>query len=85
MKLLCFAIWDEKAKAYLPPFFLPAVGVAVRAFSDCVNDPGHAFGRNPHDYTLFQLSAWDDQSGCFGDTNVESICNGPSVIKRGEA
>jgi len=55
-----FAIYDEKAKAYLPPFFLPQRGMAIRTFSDCVNSPDHQFGAHPHDYTLFSLGEFND-------------------------
>lgn len=57
-----FTIYDEKAKAYLPPFFLPQEGMAVRTFKDCINSDTHQFGANPHDYTLFTLGHWDDNT-----------------------
>lgn len=60
-----FCIYDDKAKAYLAPFFLPEMGMAVRAFSDCVNDPKHNFGLHPEDYTLFCAGTFDDRSGKF--------------------
>lgn len=50
-----FTIYDSKAHAYLPPFFLPEAGMAVRVFSDCVNDKSHQFSKHPGDYTLFQI------------------------------
>jgi len=55
-----FVIFDEKAKAYLPPFFLPQRGMAIRTFSDCINSADHQFGNHPHDYTLFSLGEFDD-------------------------
>lgn len=55
-----FTIYDEKAKAYLPPFFLPESGMATRVFADCVNSDTHQFGKHPSDYTLFTLGGWDD-------------------------
>ena len=60
MFLHMFAIFDRKAEAFLPPFFLPAEGMALRTFEDCVNDSGHAFGAHPEDYTLFKLGMFDD-------------------------
>lgn len=65
MKQRIFTIYDDKAKAYLPPFFLPEMGMATRAFSDCVNDPKHNFGLHPSDYTLFCCGIFDDKSGLF--------------------
>lgn len=62
MKHLLFAVHDTKAQAFLPPFSLPALGMAKRTFSDCVNDKQHAFGRHPSDYTLFQIGTYDDET-----------------------
>ena len=57
-----FAIFDQKASAYLPPFTLPRVEMAMRTFSDCVNSPDHAFGRHPADYTLVEIAEYDDST-----------------------
>ncbi len=57
-----FTIYDEKAKAYLPPFILPQREMAIRTFSDCVNSNDHQFGAHPHDYTLFQIGIFDDET-----------------------
>lgn len=69
----CFAVFDEKAKAYLTPFFLPEVGMAVRTIADCVNNPDHAFSRNPADYTLFELGLWDAVSGALQQQKIELV------------
>ncbi len=58
-----FVVFDSKAAAYLPPFFMPEAGQAVRVFSDMVNDPTHAFGKHPEDYTLFEIGTFDDREG----------------------
>jgi len=58
-----FCVYDSKARAYLPPFFLHTVEMAQRAFADCANDQGHAFCRNSGDYTLYQVGEFDDLVG----------------------
>lgn len=58
-----FTIYDEKAQAYLPPFFLHADGMAMRTFADCVNSNDHQFGKHPQDYTLFTIGEFDDALG----------------------
>lgn len=58
-----FAIYDDKAEAYLPPFILPNEKMAKRVFADCVNSDTHQFGANPADYTLFYLGQFDDNNG----------------------
>lgn len=57
-----FCVYDSKADAYLPPFFLHSDGMALRVFSDCANDLTHQFGKHPEDYTLFHLGKFDDQT-----------------------
>lgn len=60
-----FSIYDSKAEAYLPPFILPKIAQAKRAFADCVNSDSHQFGQNPADYTLFELGQFNDEDGRF--------------------
>lgn len=77
-----FSIFDRAAGAYLPPFFLPAVGMATRTFKDCINSEDHQFGRNPHDYTLFLLGNFDDQKGTFDMRETkESLGNGLEFVQ----
>lgn len=58
-----FAIYDQKAFAYLPPFTLPRAEMAERTFGECINSNTHQFGKHPADYTLFELGSYDDNSG----------------------
>lgn len=58
-RLFLFSVFDAKAGAFLPPFFLPAEPVALRTFGGCCSDPGHSFGQFPGDYTLFRLGTFD--------------------------
>ncbi len=63
MILKIFSVFDGKALAYIPPFFLPLTAVAVRTFADLVNDPKHQFSKHAEDYTLFELGEFDDNTG----------------------
>lgn len=58
-----FCIYDQKAKAHLPPFVLPTEPMAVRTFADCVNSDSHQFGQHPEDYTLMLIGQYDDDTG----------------------
>jgi hypothetical protein len=60
MLLQVFSVYDSKAEAYLPPFYIPAIGAAIRHFSDSANDPQTAFHKHPEDYGLFHLGSFDD-------------------------
>ena len=58
-----FTVYDEKAGAYIHPFFMATTGMALRVFHDSCRDSNHAFNRNPEDYTLFHIGQFDDTSG----------------------
>ncbi len=75
-----FTIYDNKAKAYLPPFYLPQRGMAIRTFGDCINDKQHQFSIHPEDYTLMMLGTWDDSTAIAIATAPESIGNGLEFV-----
>jgi len=58
-----FSVYDEKAEAYLQPFYFETNGMAIRAISDCLLDPEHNFTRHASDFTLFILGEFDDRDG----------------------
>ena len=77
MKLVICTIQDSVASAFLPPFFLPNVKMAERAFLDCIDDPNHNFHKHPHHYTLYHLGTWDDNSGEMDILSTPIfVCNG---------
>jgi len=85
MKLVIFSVYDLKAKAYLPPFFLPKEEMAVRVFTDCVNDPTHQFSKHPNDYTLFKLGDFNDDTGeLFPESIPDIIAEAKALTKSGQ-
>ncbi len=76
MKHQMFVIYDAKANAYMQPWFLTQQGMAQRAFSDCVNDTDHNFGKHPEDYTLFTIGEFDDATADIKWTAPKSLGNG---------
>jgi len=75
-----FTIYDSKAKAYLTPFFLHEDGMALRVFTDCVNDKEHQFGKHPEDYTLFNIGSWSDDKAKFLINNPIAIATGIELV-----
>lgn len=63
MVLNLYSIFDKKAAAYIPPFFMHNDQVALRACANCVADPTHQWHMNPGDYDLYRLGIFDDASG----------------------
>ncbi|MBT7660362.1 MAG: nonstructural protein [Bacteroidetes bacterium] len=57
-----FTVYDSKAENYSNPVYLASTGLAVRTFSDSVQDPESPFAKHPADYTLFELGTYDDQT-----------------------
>ena len=65
MILQIFTVYDIKARAYLPPFFVPSIEVAKRTFLDASLDKEHQFGKHPEDYNLMHLGEFNDENGTF--------------------
>lgn len=59
-----FSVFDNKAKAFITPFFAPNCEVAVRSFGEAAKDSSHAFARSPNDYVLFHIGNFDNVTGC---------------------
>ena len=60
-----FAIYDSKAESFTNPVYLNSTGLAVRTFSDSVQDPESQFAKHPADYTLFELGTYEDTTAEF--------------------
>lgn len=81
MKNLIFTVYDQKAHAYVAPFFLHTEGMAIREFKDACNNPQHSFGRHPEDYTLFKLGTFNDATAHFELLGkAETIGNGLQFV-----
>lgn len=65
MILQAFSIYDSKAAAYAPPFFMARMELALRAFKDLVADPGSQVHKHPEDYSLYLVGEFDDNTGAF--------------------
>jgi hypothetical protein len=61
------SILDVKASVYMPPQFVVSTGVAIRGFSDAINNsqnPSDLYN-HPEDFTMFELGEYDDASAVF--------------------
>lgn len=85
MKMKAFSVFDSKAEAYLLPFFTTTAGQAVRMFSDACMQEDHAFHKHASDYTLFEIGAFDEESGTFStlSAHVNLGCAVEYVAKQG--
>lgn len=69
MKLQIVAVRDRAANAFMRPFFVPTLGMAIRSFQDEVNRNGAVTDapmyHHPEDYDLYHLGAFDEDVGGF--------------------
>lgn len=77
-----FSIHDSKAAAYLPPFIIHRNEMAIRLFSDMVNNPDHQFSKNPADYTLFLIGEYNDEKGAVTEGLNLSLGNGLEFVRQ---
>lgn len=67
MKLIVCAVRDIKSNLFDRPFFVQSVGSARRSFGDEVmrEDVNNILYKHPHDFELYQLGVYDDETGTF--------------------
>lgn len=58
-----FAIYDNKAEAFMQPFYATTVGLALRIFADNVSNPESILHKNPNDFVIYEIGEFDDQTG----------------------
>lgn len=63
MNLQIYAVFDEKVKLHLQPFFMRTTAEATRAFQDLVNDPSTMFHKHPNDFYLCHIGEWSEEKG----------------------
>lgn len=57
------ALYDTKARAYRPPFFVAHMDVALRSIREAVNNPEHELSRFAPDFLVHHLGTFDDETG----------------------
>lgn len=75
-----YTVHDSKAETFMPPFFVPSRGLAIRAFEDCINSDEHQFGKHPADYTLFEIGKFDTDTGEIIYQDRISVGNGVEFL-----
>ena len=68
-------VFDEKAQAFLQPFFMDTIGMAERAIRDCLDDPEHNFSKHTSDFTLFTIGLFDNTTGQFTELEKTPLGN----------
>jgi len=60
-----YSVYDSKAEAFLPPFFMRNAQMAIRAFAASVATEGSDFDRFSEDFALFELGSFSDVNASF--------------------
>lgn len=70
--LIVCAVFDNAVASFGRPFFVPAVGAAVRSFQDEVNRVAadNLFHLHPADYALYRLGTFDEETGHFDSLEI---------------
>lgn len=63
MKLGLYSVYDLVAKTYTAPYAAQSDAIAIRSLLTAVRDPSSTLFQHPHDFRLFKLGLWDDDSG----------------------
>lgn len=79
MKLKVYSVFDVKAGVYATPFFQLNDGVAVRSFTDMVNNSKSTPFLHAGDYSLLCIGLFDDDSGVISSHKPINVVNGATV------
>lgn len=63
MRTLAFSVYDRAARAYSPPFYQQTRGLAERVFAGLCTDPDTTVAKNPGDFELYEVGAFDTETG----------------------
>jgi hypothetical protein len=79
-----YVVYDSKAEAYLPPFFMKSKGEALRAIEEECLNPKSNFNKYAADFTFFEIGQWDELTSQF-DIYESKVCIGEALIIRNVA
>lgn len=80
MNLKIYTVFDNAVKAFLQPFFARSHGEAIRNFTDAVNDPKTSLNAHPHDYSLWHIGDFDDNSANIVANPPERLLSGTEAL-----
>lgn len=82
--LVAVAVFDTAVGAFNRPFFVQALPVAVRSFTDEVNraEKDNPMYQHPSDYQLWYVGNYDEETGTFGYSDGDGkrmVCRAQDV------
>lgn len=80
MNTFAYSIYDTAAKAFNQPFFLQNDSLAIRAFTDTVNDENSTINKHPQHFALYKIGMFKDDSGeLIQDEMKQLLCEAASL------
>ena len=76
MKLRAFAVRDQKAEAFFPPFFQPTRGLGERMFQNLVKDESTQIAKYPKEFALYEVGEYDSESALLTPCTVVLLITG---------
>lgn len=75
------AVRDSKMDAYMQPFFVKSLGVALRSFADEVNRKDSPMNQHPEDYELYHIGYYSEDFGMLAPLdNAVSVALATTVL-----
>lgn len=71
-----FSVFDSKAACYGTPFFMQREQMAIRSFSDVVNEkgnPNNMYAKHPEDFSLVLVGEFDDDTCTFDSCKLTTL------------
>jgi len=85
MKLEMMAIYDSASRAFLPPFTVASEEIALRQFKVLAQEqPKHDFVRFGHQYTLYRVGAFDNETGKITVSNPDALGTLQALVNLGD-
>lgn len=78
----CYSVYDLKAAAFAPPFFVVNDQVALRVMAGALADPTHPMSQHPADFVLHLIGQFDDEIGhfeCLPEPKALQAAGAPSI------
>jgi len=79
MKQKIYSIYDEKAMAFMTPFYQVSDSLAYRMLTQLVNDETTNVCKYPEDFSLYRLGEWDDVSGGIHQKEMKCLAKATEV------
>lgn len=81
MKVQIFTILDAKVGAFAQPWFSQTRESGMRAFLEAARDPDTMLAKHPHDFALYVVGMFDDETGVITPQLPESLGTAAGLVQ----